>query len=79
MRSLIVLLFVIIYFIVNFIIARLMENTAAMKGYGSEVHAFAACFWLGVIGCLYVVALPDKITQSQNQQIIDLLREKDNK
>ena len=30
-----------------------------MKGYGTEIHSFAMCFWLGVIGCLYVIALPD--------------------
>jgi len=36
------------------------------------------CFWLGIIGCIYVAALPDKIQQKQNQKIIDLLSAKDN-
>ena len=47
-----------------------------MKGHGKEAHAFAACFWLGIIGYLYVVSLPDKIVQDQNQQIIDRMRQK---
>ena len=59
---------------INFIIATMMSNVAVMKGYGKEVHAFAACFWLGIIGCIYVTALPDKIVQSQNQKIIELLK-----
>ena len=31
-----------------------------MKGYGPEMHCFAMCFWLGILGCLYVIALPDR-------------------
>lgn len=63
---------------ISFIIATMMSNVAVMKGHGKEVHAFAACFWLGIIGCIYVAALPDKIAQSQNQKIIELL-ERDTK
>ncbi|MFR6560924.1 MAG: hypothetical protein ACLUR5_02100 [Eubacterium ventriosum] len=51
-----------------------------MKGYGKEIHAWAWCFWLGIIGYIYVLSLPDKVTQSQNQQIIELLKnQKENK
>lgn len=76
MGTLVTLLLIVAYFVINFIIARMMENAAAMKGHGTEVHAFAACFWLGIIGCIYVAALPDKITQGQNQQLIELMKEK---
>lgn len=70
-----ILLMIAVYFVVGYIIGRRMENTATEKGYGTEAHAFAMCFWLGIIGCIYVAALPDKIQQNQNQQIIELLKE----
>lgn len=31
---------------------------AQQKGH-YDVHAFAMCFWLGLVGYLYVIALPD--------------------
>lgn len=49
-----------------------MSEVAAMKGYGDEVHAWAWCFWLGIFGYIYVLSLPDKVTQEQNQRIIEL-------
>ncbi|MGN1047822.1 MAG: hypothetical protein ACI4QZ_04365 [Eubacteriales bacterium] len=55
--------------------ATMMEKAAAEKGYGKEAHAFAMCFCLGIIGCIYVAALPDKIRQNQNQQIIEMMKE----
>lgn len=67
-----------IYLIIDFIISRMMANVAADKGYGTEAHAFAMCFWLGVIGCIYVAALPDKIQQMQNKKIIKLLSSEEN-
>ena len=60
--------------VVNGFLAKQMENVAAMKGYGQEIHAWAWCFWLGVMGYIYILSLPDKVTQSQNQQIIELLK-----
>ncbi len=60
------------------VIASFMKTASAMKGYGNETHAFAICLWFGVLGCLYVIALPDKIQQSQNQKIIELLESKNN-
>lgn len=68
----ILIILVIAGIVVNFIGATLMSNAAVMKGHGPEAHVFAACFWLGIIGCIYVAALPDKIIQSQNQKIIEL-------
>lgn len=70
-----ILLIIAIYLIIGYIIGKKMENAATEKGYGTEAHVFAMCFWLGIIGCIYVAALPDKIQQNQNQQIIELLKE----
>ena len=47
----------------NGFLAKQMANVAAMKGYGEEVHAWAWCFWLGILGYIYVLSLPDKVTQ----------------
>ena len=69
-----IILAVIVATCVNAVGAFFMRNAAIEKGYGDDIHAWAACFWLGIFGYLYVIALPDKILQSQNQQIIDLMR-----
>ena len=50
----------IIYLIINAVIASKFNDIAYMKGYGPEMHCFAMCFWLGILGCLYVIALPDR-------------------
>lgn len=63
---------------IDYLISSKMESIAALKGHGTEVHAFAMCFWLGIIGYIYVAALPDKIQQAQNQKIIELLENKEN-
>ena len=36
-----ILLIVAVYLIIGFVVGRMMENTAADKGYGAEAHAFA--------------------------------------
>ncbi len=46
---------------VRYIVAKKFEEIAKQKGYGKEAHAFAMCFWLGVFGALYVIALPDRM------------------
>ena len=45
---------------INLIVARKFEDVAFKKGYDEDVHSYAMCFWLGIIGYLYVIALPDK-------------------
>ncbi|MDO4608607.1 MAG: hypothetical protein Q4B40_05400 [Clostridia bacterium] len=70
----VIVLSVIIYVIISALCASLMRNAAIQKGYGDDIHAWAVCFWLGIFGYLYIIALPDKIAQSQNQQIIETLR-----
>lgn len=64
----------IFYLIIVSIIADAMVKVAEMKGYdAAEVHAFAYPFWLGIFGVLYVVGLPDRTVQQQNEIIIKLL------
>nr|DAY30958.1 MAG TPA: hypothetical protein [Caudoviricetes sp.] len=66
-------LVIIAIFVANLVLAYKMSEVAAMKGYGEEIHAFAWCIWLGIFGYIYVLSLPDKVTQEQNQRIIELL------
>jgi hypothetical protein len=75
MAEFLIFIGVIVYIFINAIGASLMRNIAIEKGYGDNCHAWAACFWLGIFGYLYVVAMPDKIQQSQNQQILEALKE----
>ncbi len=63
---LLVLLIVIIIF--NVIIAGIMDEVATLKGY--EESVFWKCFWLGLAGWLYVVALPDLKTRENQEKII---------
>lgn len=74
-----IILIIAVHLIIGFVIGKMMENAAADKGYGTEAHTFAMCFWLGIIGCIYVAALPDKIQQKQNQKIIELLTHPEDK
>ena len=63
-------LVIIAIFVANLVLAYKMSE---VKGYGDEVHAWAWCIWLGIFGYIYVLSLPDKVTQEQNQRIIELL------
>ena len=40
-------------------VALKFEAIAFAEGYGKNVHALAMCFWLGIVGYLYVIALSD--------------------
>ena len=80
--TILILMGLILAFLIDAYIATLMQKVGVDKGYGEEHHIWAICFWLGIIGYLYVIALPDKIQQSQkqkliiqNQKLIDLLEE----
>ena len=66
---------VLVYLAVNFLFATLMNNIAIKKGYENS-HAFALVFFFGVLGMLYVIALPDMKVQSQLEDILTLLLEK---
>ena len=46
--------------VINYIVAKKFEKIVFDKGYGKELKAFHMCFWLGLVGYLYVIALPNK-------------------
>lgn len=69
------ILSVVIAIVIQAIFATFMKKVAVRKGYGDDIHAWAMCFWLGLFGGIYIIALPDLILQSQNQRIIELLKE----
>ena len=48
-----------IYLIINCIFAKKFEEIAFQKGYDNSIHSFALCFWFGILGYLYVIALPN--------------------
>ena len=51
-------------FLINAVVASKFEDIAFQKGYDSSIHSWAMCFWLGIVGYLYVIALPDKSVQN---------------
>ena len=61
MEGLIVLylILVVIFLVIQYIVAKKFEKIAFQKGYDESVHSCAMCFWLGIVGYLYVVALPN--------------------
>ena len=50
---------VVIFLVIQYIIAKKFEEIAFQKGYDESVHSCAMCFWLGLVGYLYVIALPN--------------------
>ena len=50
---------VIVAIVVNYKVARKFERIAFQKGYDTSMHCFAMCFFLGIVGYLYVIALPN--------------------
>ena len=75
--GLVVVIVAIFIIVIRAYCAFLMQKSMILKGYGEEIHAWAICFWFGIFGYLYILSLPDKIQQSQNQQIIELLKTKE--
>lgn len=71
MIILILILFIILLLEVNYLSAKKMTAAAFEKGYDvHSLHVFAWCFWLPLVGYLYVIALPDLRLRSQNAEII---------
>ena len=62
----------------NYKVAKKFEQIAFSKGQTKAVHAFEMCFWLGIVGYLYVIALPnanfDIKRLNQQKRIIELLQ-----
>ncbi len=52
-----VIIFIVLV-LVNYNMAQNMQSVVEKKGY-TDVRVVAMCFWLGIIGYLYVIALPD--------------------
>lgn len=68
-------IFILVLIVMGVIMSGIMTNAATEKGYvNSEMKIFTICFFFGIFGYLYVVALPDKTVQEQNKEIIELLR-----
>lgn len=64
----------IIAIVINLVLANFMGQVAYAKGYDDSAHAFGMTFWLGILGCLYVVSLPDLILREQNQEILNAMK-----
>lgn len=64
---------VLIYLIVDGIGAYFMGKAAEDKGYEGW-GCFWVCFLLGIMGYMYVIALPNKKLMEQNERIIECLR-----
>ena len=64
---------------VNHKIAKAFEQIVFAKGYGTELKAYYMCFWLGIVGYLYVIALPnaklDNLTLKQQKRMLELLND----
>lgn len=58
--ELLLLLLIPIMLLIDYVIARKFEKIAFDKGYDESIHSFAMCFLLGIIGYLYVIALPQQ-------------------
>ena len=56
----------------HLIFASFMNQVAIQKGYKNS-HAFVLVFFFGVLGCLYVVALPDQKSTQQREDILTVL------
>lgn len=74
-ENMIYALAVLVYLAANYLFATLMNNIAVEKGYENS-HAFALVFFFGILGMLYVIALPNLKTQSQLEDILTLLLER---
>lgn len=59
-------------------LAKNMEKISERKGYYG-IHAFFWCFCFGVLGYIFVLALPDKEIKKQNEEIIALLKKEHKK
>lgn len=73
MIGILILIILFVYFFINSCIGGQFQDAAFAKGYDTSAHAFGMCFWLGIIGCIYVAALPDLIAREQREKIINAL------
>jgi len=67
-------LIIVVFLCIQALLANFMKEVAYAKGYDDNAHAFAMCFWLGIYGCLYVIALPDLKAQKAQEEIAEVLK-----
>lgn len=71
-----IIIIALIAVLVNLIFASLMNAVAVSKGYENS-YAFVLVFFFGVLGMLYVIALPDLKARQQREDIITVLLSKE--
>ena len=70
-------LLLIIYIVIAAVVSTWFTEIAKLKGYDvKEKHIWARCFWLGFIGWLYAIGLPDKNTKCSSEDKNDLIQNK---
>lgn len=77
MGALLLLIPIGVVVVINFLVAQKFEEIAFQKGYDTSIHSLALCFWLGIAGWLYVIALPD--LRSHNNIPVDKINEEPQK
>ena len=61
----------VIYFLINLMIANIMQNVVRLKGYEEDKNAVALTLLFGMVGVMYVVALPDKKLNDSIENLIE--------
>ena len=69
------ILCLVIMIFIDAVIAKKFEKIAFAKGYDESIHSFAMCFWLGVVGYLYVIALPDLTLRHTDSAVTNTQKE----
>ena len=72
MIILIYLIVIAIILSIQYVVAKKFEAIAFQKGYDESIHSCAMCFWLGIVGYLYVIALPNLNISSINNNSEDI-------
>lgn len=67
-----IFLVLVVWVVISYVMADKMKLVAIKKGYAGNI-AFHSCFWLGIIGYLFVISLPDLVQRKQLKEIISLL------
>jgi hypothetical protein len=63
---------------INLMFAYKFEDIAFKKGYDSSIHSFALCFWFGIIGFIYVAALPDLNNRNNTKKVEEVNSSEEN-
>ena len=69
------LFIIVILIIVNYFVSKKMESIAEDKGYTNS-PAFVLCFFLGIAGYLYVIAMPDLVAREQMKKLLLLTEQR---